>query len=169
MLQSVISSHFLPFLSISSQTSLLNILAGRVRTNDKVTVEADVRLNNFGVDPTDIKVRKSIAYVAQEESIMVTATPREAIYFSAKLRLPVSTTEEELQSLTTRMLSELGLVDCADTMVGGALIKGVSGGEKKRAAIGVELVVKPNLLFLDEPTRYVPGILRYIGGFCRGD
>jgi hypothetical protein len=50
------------------------------------------------------------------------------------------------------MLSELGLIDCADTIVGGALIKGISGGQRKRTSVGVELVTKPALVFLDEPT-----------------
>jgi ABC-2 type transporter len=49
-------------------------------------------------------------------------------------------------------LEELGLTDCADTMVGGALIKGISGGQRKRTSVGVELVTKPALVFLDEPT-----------------
>lgn len=76
----------------------------------------------------------------------------QAIYFSAKLRLPRSTKESQLEKLTERMISELGLTSCADTMVGGELIKGISGGERKRTSVGVELVVKPALVFLDEPT-----------------
>jgi len=50
---------------------------------------------------------------------------------------------------TTRMIMELGLTACADTFVGGPLIKGISGGERKRTSVGVELVVKPALVFLD--------------------
>ena len=50
------------------------------------------------------------------------------------------------------MLAELGLTSCADAIIGGALIKGVSGGERKRTSVGVELVVKPAICFLDEPT-----------------
>jgi ABC-type multidrug transport system ATPase subunit len=49
-------------------------------------------------------------------------------------------------------VNELGLSSCADTIVGGPLIKGISGGERKRTSVGVELVVKPNMVFLDEPT-----------------
>ena len=46
----------------------------------------------------------------------------------------------DLDKLTERMISELGLTACADTIVGGALIKGISGGERKRTSVGVELV-----------------------------
>jgi ABC-type multidrug transport system ATPase subunit len=136
----------------AGKTSLLNILAGRARTHGKIRIEADVRLQNYTVDPTSIKIRKSIAFVAQDDSLQITATPREAIRFSAKLRLPRSTTDSQLDKLTTRMLNELGLSSCADTIVGGPLIKGLSGGERKRASVGVELVVKPAMVFLDEPT-----------------
>jgi ABC-type multidrug transport system ATPase subunit len=125
----------------AGKTSLLNILAGRARSRGGLKIEADVRLNNYAVDPTSIKVRKSIAFVAQDDSLQSTATPREAIRFSAKLRLPRSTTESQLDLLATRMLHELGLTACADTIVGGPLIKGISGGERKRASVGVELVV----------------------------
>lgn len=111
-----------------------------------------IRLNNYAVDPTKIAVRKEIAFVAQDDSLQVTSTPREAIRFSAKLRLPRSTTDHQLDKLTQRMIDELGLSKCADTIVGGALIKGISGGERKRTSVGVELVVKPALVFLDEPT-----------------
>ncbi|KAG7371928.1 ABC transporter [Nitzschia inconspicua] len=136
----------------AGKTSLLNILAGRAKTRGKVTISSDVRLNNFSVNPTDISVRKHIAFVAQDDSLQVTSTPREAIYFSAKLRLPRNTPEENLQKLVRRMLTELGLENCADTYVGGALLKGISGGERKRCSVGVELVVRPAMVFLDEPT-----------------
>jgi ABC-type multidrug transport system ATPase subunit len=125
----------------AGKTSLLNILSGRVRKSGRVNVEADVRLDNYSVDPTSIKVRKSIAFVAQDDSLQITATPREAIKFSAKLRLPRTTTGADIDQLVNAMISELGLESCADTIVGGPLIKGISGGERKRTSVGVELVV----------------------------
>lgn len=136
----------------AGKTSLLNILAGRAATRGRITINADIRLNNYSVDPTNVNVRKQIAFVAQDDSLQVTSTPREAIYFSAKLRLPRYMTEAQLVKLTKRMIVELGLEDCADTIVGGALIKGISGGQRKRTSVGVELVTKPALVFLDEPT-----------------
>jgi ABC-type multidrug transport system ATPase subunit len=136
----------------AGKTSLLNILSGRATTGGRIKISSDVRLNNFTVDPTNINVRKLIAFVAQDDSLQVTSTPREAIMFSAKLRLPRSTTDSQLEKLTNRMIEELGLTTCCDTIVGGELIKGISGGERKRTSVGVELVTKPALVFLDEPT-----------------
>jgi len=136
----------------AGKTCLLNVLSGRASSHGRIKISSDIRLNNYAVDPTNIAVRKSIAFVAQDDSLQMTATPREAIRFSAKLRLPRSMTESQLDKLTTRMISELGLKSCADTIVGGELIKGISGGERKRTSVGVELVVKPALVFLDEPT-----------------
>jgi len=136
----------------SGKTSLLNILAGRLQTKGALTIKSDIRMDNDMVDPTSIKIRKKIAFVAQDDSLCITSTPRECIKFSAKLRLPRGTSEEQLDALTVRMLSELGLMNCADTFVGGALLKGISGGERKRTSVGVELVVRPSLVFLDEPT-----------------
>jgi ABC-type multidrug transport system ATPase subunit len=131
---------------------LLNILAGRAATRGRIKIDADIRLNNYDVDPTNVIVRQQIAFVAQDDSLQVTSTPREAIRFSAKLRLPRYMTDKQIDKLTIRMLTELGLDDCADTIVGGALIKGISGGQRKRTSVGVELVTKPALVFLDEPT-----------------
>jgi ABC-type multidrug transport system ATPase subunit len=59
-------------------------------------------------------------------------------------------TDEALDNLTEIMLDELGLTSCADVLVGGALLKGISGGERKRTSVGVELVTHPALVFLDE-------------------
>jgi ABC-type multidrug transport system ATPase subunit len=89
----------------AGKTSLLNILSGRVSTGGDVQVAADVRLNNYSVDPTNLTVRKEIAFVAQDDSLQITATPKEAIRFSAKLRLPRNMSKEELDALTERMIS----------------------------------------------------------------
>jgi ABC-type lipoprotein export system ATPase subunit len=136
----------------AGKTSLLNILAGRTRSNNKLLVEGDILLNGNKVNPSSISYRKHIAFVAQDDSLQITATPREAILFSAKLRLPRTTTDFELDSLTTRMINALGLSECQNTYIGGPLLKGISGGERKRTSVGVELVVKPTEIFLDEPT-----------------
>jgi len=93
------------------------------------------------------------AYVMQDDVILSTLTPREAITFSASLRLPESTPEEQRQQRIEEVLDELNLRKCQDTQIGKPGIKrGVSGGERKRVAIGIELVTNPSLLFLDEPT-----------------
>lgn len=135
----------------SGKSSLLNVLSGRTSSNKSLKVTSEIRINNVVVDPTNIKIRQQIAFVAQDDSIQVTATPREAILFSAKLRLPKGP-DEDMDKLVNRMLDELGLTDCADTIVGNALIKGISGGERKRTSVALELVTQPKLVFLDEPT-----------------
>lgn len=136
----------------AGKTSLLNILSGRTKSNGKVLIEGDIRLNGTKVKPTSIEYRKKIAFVAQDDSLQPTSTPREAIKFSAKLRLSRDFTDFELDRLTNRIIDALGLNSCADTYVGGELLKGISGGERKRTSVGVELVVKPTEIFLDEPT-----------------
>jgi ABC-type multidrug transport system ATPase subunit len=130
------------FLSTASRkTSLLNVLSGRVGSRGLITISADIRLDDKAFDPTIIENRCEIAFVAQDNSLPVTSTPREAIRFSAKLRLSRETSEQAINALTERMISELGLATCADTMIGGGLIKGISGGECKRTSVGIELVV----------------------------
>ncbi|CAB9508541.1 Putative white-brown complex homolog protein 30 [Seminavis robusta] len=138
----------------SGKTSLLNVLSGRMTSSTAfVTVNAEqVTWNGRKLDVTALATRQTFAFVAQDDSLPITATPREAIMFSARLRLEKDKTEEELVEITNKMLDELHLDSCADTIVGGALLKGISGGERKRTSVGVELVCKPKLIFLDEPT-----------------
>ena len=88
----------------------------------------------------------------QEDLLTPTQTPREAMLFSALLRLPAEVPWAEKSELVEKMLSDLGLMDCADTLIGDEMIRGISGGEKKRTSIGIELVMRPKLIFLDEPT-----------------
>lgn len=77
-------------------------------------------------------------------------SPRESFLFSAKLR--ISGTLEEKTQKVEFLIKELKLTKCADSAVGSVLARGISGGERKRTSIGVELVTDPSVLFLDEPT-----------------
>jgi ABC-type multidrug transport system ATPase subunit len=75
---------------------------------------------------------------------------RECLEFAAKLKLS-GTLPEKLKRVTD-IITELRLQKCQHTKIGGHMIKGVSGGERKRTSIGVELITDPMLIFLDEPT-----------------
>ena len=75
----------------------------------------------------------------------------EAFKLIADLRLR-KLSEEQKITRVNRLIKELGLTRCKNTKVGNSLIRGVSGGERKRTSIGVELLTNPSMLFLDEPT-----------------
>jgi ABC-type multidrug transport system ATPase subunit len=77
-------------------------------------------------------------------------TVRECLTFAAKLKLKGS--EDSKINRVQEIITELKLTKCQNTKIGGPLVKGVSGGERKRTSIGVELITDPNLIFLDEPT-----------------
>lgn len=86
----------------------------------------------------------------QDDILLATFSPREAFHFSANLRLNI--TPEEKKERIENLIVDLGLEKCANTYVGNNMIRGVSGGERKRTSIGVELLTNPSLIFLDEPT-----------------
>ena len=77
-------------------------------------------------------------------------TVRECLEFAAKLKLP-GTYASKIARVNL-LISELKLHKCASTKIGGPLVKGVSGGERKRTSIGVELITDPSIVLLDEPT-----------------
>ena len=89
-------------------------------------------------------------YVMQDDVLFPYFTVREAMTFAARLRLKVSEEEQDLK--VQSLIKELDLAKCADTIVGSVLKKTISGGERKRAAIGVELITDPSVILLDEPT-----------------
>jgi ABC-type multidrug transport system ATPase subunit len=134
----------------SGKSSLLNVLAGRSASAAGISVSGTVSVAGKKINP--VKFRQQIAYVMQDDALMPTATTREALEFSASLRLPAGTSKERIKALVDATITDLGLESCADIMIGGALIKGISGGQRKRASVGVEIITNPALLFLDEPT-----------------
>jgi ABC-type multidrug transport system ATPase subunit len=92
------------------------------------------------------------AYVLQEDILQPNLTCIETLRYAAELRLPNGVPKQEREALVSNIILELGLKDCANTMVGDSMHKGLSGGEKRRLSIGIQLLANPSLLFLDEPT-----------------
>lgn len=132
----------------AGKTTLLNYLSGRdISTNLKK--DGDVFVN--GVNKKEVKNFSAFsAYVQQDDILFQTMTVRECLEFAAKLKLPgpIPAKIDRVNALIKR----LKLTKCQNTRIGGPLVKGVSGGERKRTSIGVELITDPNLIFLDEPT-----------------
>lgn len=81
-----------------------------------------------------------------------TMSVRETIAYSANLRLPTTMSKEEINNIVEETIIEMGLYDCADRLIGNWHLRGISGGEKKRLSIALEILTRPCLLFLDEPT-----------------
>uniref|UniRef100_A0A672L3V9 ATP-binding cassette sub-family G member 2-like n=1 Tax=Sinocyclocheilus grahami TaxID=75366 RepID=A0A672L3V9_SINGR len=97
-------------------------------------------------------VLSSLHIFLQDDIVMGTLTVRENLCFSAALRLPKSICQLEKDEKVERLIQELGLSKVAGSWVGTQLIRGVSGGERKRTSIGMELIFDPPVLFVDEPT-----------------
>ncbi|XP_058007234.1 ABC transporter G family member 1 isoform X2 [Hevea brasiliensis] len=92
------------------------------------------------------------AYVTQDDNLVATLTVREAVYYSAQLQLPNSTSNSEKKERAERTIREMGLQDAMNTRIGGWGAKGLSGGQKRRVSICIEILTPPKLLFFDEPT-----------------
>ncbi|KAM3065663.1 hypothetical protein ACMFMF_010884 [Clarireedia jacksonii] len=96
--------------------------------------------------------KKIIGYVPQDDVILPELTVRENILHSARVRLPPSWTENEIQEHINNLLMCLGLTHIQDNLVGDVIKPMISGGQRKRVSIGIELAAAPLALVLDEPT-----------------
>ncbi|KAM9445036.1 broad substrate specificity ATP-binding cassette transporter ABCG2 [Clarias gariepinus] len=130
----------------SGKSSFLDVLAAR---KDPHGLTGEVLIDG-APQPPNFKCLSG--YVVQDDVVMGTLTVRENLRFSAALRLPMSISQKEKDEKVERLIEELGLTKVADARVGTQLIRGISGGERKRTNIGMELIIDPSVLFLDEPT-----------------
>ena len=108
----------------------------------------EMRVNNVKLHTNDFG--KFGAFVQQDDVLLETFTPEESFRFAAKLR--TNLTDRQIEVKVRDIISRLGLKSCKDTFIGGILMKGISGGERKRTSIGYELITDPILLLCDEPT-----------------
>jgi len=132
----------------AGKTTFLNILANRVRTGD---ISGEILINDVPLKQKK-GYQKLIGYVQQQDCLLPFLTVEETLIFSAMLTLPRSLSLKKKMKRVKSLLEELGLDKCAKNFVGDELNRGISGGEKKRLSIGVELLRDPAILFLDEPT-----------------
>ncbi|KAK2995590.1 hypothetical protein RJ640_002568 [Escallonia rubra] len=117
-------------------------LASNTRQTGEILINGRKQPLSFGTS----------AYVTQDDTLMTTLTVREAVYFSAQLQLPDSMSRSEKKERADATIREMGLQDAMNTRIGGWSIKGLSGGQKRRVSISIEILKRPKLLFLDEPT-----------------
>jgi len=96
--------------------------------------------------------RLGIGYVPQDDILHGELTVFEALYYTAKLRLPGDTSDHEIEQRIDRVLRQLQIAHIQDSLIGTPTRKVVSGGERKRVNVAMELLTDPPVLFLDEPT-----------------
>uniref|UniRef100_A0A3B3ID95 ATP-binding cassette sub-family G member 8 n=1 Tax=Oryzias latipes TaxID=8090 RepID=A0A3B3ID95_ORYLA len=130
------------------KTSLLDIIT--CRGEGGTMTSGEVLIN--GKPNTPQLVKKSIAHVRQDDRLLPHLTVRETLSFVAKLRLPTHFTQGQRDQRVDDVIAELRLRQCAHTRVGNDYVRGVSGGERRRVSIAVQLLWNPGILILDEPT-----------------
>lgn len=111
-----------------------------------------VRINGEDLYSIYDALRGSIGYVPQDDIVHPELTVYEAVRYSAKFRLPPDFSEDEIDRRVQTTLAQLGLEGVAHLQIGKPEKKILSGGQRKRVNIAMELVTDPVLMFLDEPT-----------------
>ncbi|GMH77464.1 hypothetical protein TL16_g07419 [Triparma laevis f. inornata] len=135
----------------SGKTTLLNLISGHATVGN---FEGSRIINGvaFGKQEYDNVIR-SQGYVEQDDNLLFdTLTVWETLSFASLLRLPESVGVREKFRRALEVLEEVGLADSADAPVGGVSFKGISGGQRRRLSIAIELLRSPGCLILDEPT-----------------
>lgn len=136
----------------AGKTTLLDLLSARAKSG---IVEGTICLNATPIPTageTAIQYRNMIGYVSQEDTLLPGLTVRQTIHYAARLKLPKALSARTVNRIVTRTIETLKLQHCEHTMIGGDTTRGISGGEKRRVSIAVELLANPRILYLDEPT-----------------
>ncbi|KAL2425309.1 putative ABC transporter ATP-binding protein/permease [Exophiala dermatitidis] len=137
----------------SGKSSCLNAMARRLYGSPLVKYHCTGKMLLNGSTATDDVITSICSYVPQDDSALLPClTVRETLHFAARLRLPAFLNHEQKIQRAESVLMQLGLKDCADTLIGSDMVKGISGGEKRRVSIGIQILTDPQVLLLDEPT-----------------
>jgi ABC transport system ATP-binding/permease protein len=129
----------------AGKTTLLKALNGYSRP-----ASGQVLFNGLNLYRHFDRFCQQLAYVPQDDIVHAELTVREALYFSARLRTDL--TDDEIETRIDNLLRELNLSDKKDTIIGSPENKVLSGGQRKRVNIAMELITDTPVLFLDEPT-----------------
>ena len=130
----------------AGKSTLFNVLNG----NDQ-PAGGSVRINSIDIHQNQQAIEGLIGYVPQDDLLIEDLTVYQNLYYAAKLCFD-SASERELDDLVNKTLNALGLHERKDLKVGNPLQKTISGGQRKRLNIGLELLREPSVMFVDEPT-----------------
>lgn len=135
------------------KTSLLNAIAHRLSSSISIKYRTAGKLLFNGCEPSNLVLQSICSYVSQNDNgLLPSLTVRETLHFAAALRLPRFMSKAEKYQRAEEVLTRMGLKDCANHLIGNELLKGISGGEKRRVTIAVQILTNPRILLLDEPT-----------------
>ncbi|RPA99436.1 P-loop containing nucleoside triphosphate hydrolase protein [Choiromyces venosus 120613-1] len=137
----------------SGKSSLLNLMARRLHSSASTRYKSSGKMFFNGALPSDTVIKSLCSYVTQDDdALLPSLTVRETLYYAAQLRLPSSMSKSEKKRRADDVILKMGLRDCADNLIGSEFLKGISGGEKRRVTIAVQILMEPRILLLDEPT-----------------
>lgn len=142
------SGHLVGIMGASGagKTTLLNVLNG----SEKPT-KGNILINGIDIHNQKELVEGQIGFVSQDDLLIEELTVYQNLYFNARLCFD-NYTHEQLEAAVNQTLQNLGLYEIKDMRVGSPLNKKISGGQRKRLNIALELIREPAILFLDEPT-----------------
>ena len=131
----------------AGKTTFMNTLAGRAaygRTTGEILINGKLdSVHNYS---------PWVGFVPQDDIMLRELTVFENLAFYAELRLPPAMEQAEKDRIVSSVIDVLGLSHIAHSPIGDETTRGISGGQRKRVNVGMELVSWPSLLFLDEPT-----------------
>ncbi len=130
----------------SGKSTLLSVLNGSEKPSS-----GRVLINGINIHEKPHEVEGVIGFIPQDDLLMDDLTVYENLYYSARLCFG-HYSDEEISDTVNRVLANLGLSEIKDLKVGSPLQKTISGGQRKRLNIGLELLREPTILFVDEPT-----------------
>ncbi|KAJ9555032.1 LOW QUALITY PROTEIN: hypothetical protein OSB04_009646 [Centaurea solstitialis] len=131
----------------SGKSTLIDALANRIA---KGSLKGTVMMNGEVLESDLSKVIS--AYVMQDDLLFPMLTVEETLMFSAEFRLPRTLSKSKKRARVQALIDQLGLRNAAKTVIGDEGHRGVSGGERRRVSIGIDIIHDPIVLFLDEPT-----------------
>eukprot|EP01135_Chromosphaera_perkinsii_P012005 Nk52_evm13s2568 gene=Nk52_evmTU13s2568 len=129
----------------AGKTTIMSLVTGKAKKT-----HGTIKVN--GVEEDLSKYKKLVGYVPQEDVMHRRLSVKDNLTFSANMRLPTSYSRDRREGTVFWAMDTLGLVPIQDSIVGDEEQRGISGGQRKRVNVGLELVAEPSILFLDEPT-----------------